>query len=150
MNKLKALLIVSSVITVLCWMVGCEKVETKKYDPSKNVIATNLYDPAYSVVVVENCEYIMYSRQVSNYYSGAWTSGITHKGNCKYCAERNLKPRVFSFCDSSVYEYRNIHDGSGGWTKVSHDATFIRDSAYRTQTLNINSNTGNIQIGPQN
>lgn len=131
MKKLKALLIVSSVITVLCWMVGCNQVSTSNTEYSRLT--------SISTIEYAGCEYVLYRG-----------SGVTHKGNCKYCADRNLKPHVFSLCDSSVYEYRDIHDGNGGWTKVSHDATFIRDSAYRTQTLNINSNTGNIQIGPQN
>lgn len=34
---------------------------------------------AIHVVEYDNCEYVLYNR------------GIAHKGNCKYCAERNKK-----------------------------------------------------------
>ena len=38
----------------------------------------------FKIVVIDSCEYI-------SYYLG-WKEGLlTHKGNCKYCAERNKK-----------------------------------------------------------
>lgn len=51
------------------------------------------YSPEYSlrnykIVVIDSCEYIMYSSYNS------YTFEVTHKGNCKYCQERlinNLK-----------------------------------------------------------
>lgn len=42
----------------------------------------------YSIIEIDNCEYIEVSYLVGTthgYYS------ITHKGNCKYCVERNKK-----------------------------------------------------------
>lgn len=35
------------------------------------------------IIVIDNCEYIIIDE------STAYTRGITHKGNCKYCQERN-------------------------------------------------------------
>ena len=34
----------------------------------------------YGIVIIDSCEYIIYGRK------------LTHKGNCKYCIERNKKP----------------------------------------------------------
>lgn len=42
----------------------------------------------YSIIEIDSCEYIEVSNWVgsqSGYYS------ITHKGNCKYCTQRNSK-----------------------------------------------------------
>lgn len=38
----------------------------------------------YKVIVLDSCEYIMY-RTANGYLE------ITHKGNCKFCIERNKK-----------------------------------------------------------
>jgi hypothetical protein len=40
-------------------------------------------DANYKVVIVDSCEYIIYY----SYNYGIF--GIAHKGNCKFCAERN-------------------------------------------------------------
>lgn len=39
-----------------------------------------------AVIVIDSCEYL-YTGDGKSYYGG----GITHKGNCKYCAERRKK-----------------------------------------------------------
>lgn len=41
----------------------------------------------YDVIEIDSCEYIMV--QSRNYYGYKVTS-ISHKGNCKYCQERNI------------------------------------------------------------
>ena len=44
----------------------------------------------FSVIVVDSCEYII-KREVM-YYNSAHPSGfgyMAHKGNCRFCAERN-------------------------------------------------------------
>ena len=42
----------------------------------------------FTVIVIDECEYITYSRWLGS-TSGVYT--ITHKGNCKYCIQRNKK-----------------------------------------------------------
>ena len=52
-------------------MAGCYYYE----DPSKD------YSPRYRTVYIDDCEYLM---DKGNYC-------ITHKGNCRFCAERRKK-----------------------------------------------------------
>lgn len=40
----------------------------------------------YDVIEIDSCEYIMVQ---SRTYNGYITTSIAHKGNCKYCKERN-------------------------------------------------------------
>lgn len=40
----------------------------------------------YDVIEIDSCEYIMVQ---SRTYYGYITTSIAHKGNCKYCKERN-------------------------------------------------------------
>ena len=37
------------------------------------------------VIIVEDCEYVLYREKLGNGSPG----GLTHKGNCKFCYERN-------------------------------------------------------------
>lgn len=39
------------------------------------------YDKKYQVIVVDGCEYL--------YKAGVYRESIAHKGNCKYCAQRD-------------------------------------------------------------
>ncbi len=43
-------------------------------------------EETYEIKVIDSCEYIYVSRRP---WSGEFS--LTHKGNCKYCAERSLK-----------------------------------------------------------
>lgn len=43
-------------------------------------------EKSYEVKVIDNCEYIYVSRRP---WSGEFS--LTHKGNCKFCAERSKK-----------------------------------------------------------
>ena len=43
-------------------------------------------EETYAIKVIDSCEYIYVSRRP---WSGEFS--LTHKGNCKYCAERSLK-----------------------------------------------------------
>lgn len=54
-------------------MVGCKDEEGRNY-------ATDERDYTYEVTVIDSCEYIC----TSSYK-------LAHKGNCKYCLERNKK-----------------------------------------------------------
>ena len=60
------------ILLVMCFFFSCTR-----SDELKNVNKFEKYD----VVVIDNCEYIQWG--VSYGYMN-----ITHKGNCKYCAER--------------------------------------------------------------
>lgn len=53
-------------------MVGCKDEEGREY-------ATDERGYTYGVTVIDSCEY----------YHGTYI--LTHKGNCKYCLERNRK-----------------------------------------------------------
>jgi len=37
----------------------------------------------YDIIIIDSCEYIQNSRRAFNNYA------FTHKGNCKFCKERN-------------------------------------------------------------
>lgn len=39
------------------------------------------YNKKYQVIVVDGCEYL--------YKAGVYRESIAHKGNCKYCAQRD-------------------------------------------------------------
>lgn len=59
----------------------------------------------YDVIEIDSCEYIMVQ---SRTYYGYIVTSIGHKGNCKYCMERNdteLKLKV----DNEV-EHKNVTD----------------------------------------
>ena len=45
----------------------------------------------YEVIEIENCEYILVKSKT--YGIGLYVTSITHKGNCKYCNERNNMKR---------------------------------------------------------
>lgn len=48
-------------------------------------------DKDENVTVIENCEYILVKSKT--YGIGLSVTSITHKGNCKYCSERNNMKR---------------------------------------------------------
>lgn len=59
----------------------------------------------YDVIEIDSCEYIMIQSITSHLYE---VTSISHKGNCKYCMERNdteLKLKV----DNEV-EHKNVTD----------------------------------------
>lgn len=77
MHKLKLICLLTAVLsaTVFC---SCKEKKSPKpdgEDGSKN----------YSIKVIDGCEYIEcdYNSNQARVYS------LTHKGNCKYCTERN-------------------------------------------------------------
>jgi hypothetical protein len=41
----------------------------------------------YSIIEIDNCEYI----EVSYWLEGSNALFLTHKGNCKFCIQRNKK-----------------------------------------------------------
>ena len=56
-------------------MVGCKKEEPKQEDVQPIVKTDVVY--RYSIMTIDSCEYIGYGAH-----------GFSHKGNCRYCAER--------------------------------------------------------------
>lgn len=61
---------------------GCEQ-----HNPQPIGGATTTKYGDYTIKVIDNCEYIEYSAGISE--SSVYS--LTHKGNCKYCRERNTK-----------------------------------------------------------
>jgi hypothetical protein len=57
-------------------------------DEKKNVTGISMNNPDYQIVIVDSCEYVLYKRQETHDYSGAFTSGFCHKGNCLFCKIR--------------------------------------------------------------
>jgi hypothetical protein len=49
---------------------------------SKNPIGERYFGSDIEVLVVDSCEYLIFASD---------TRSVTHKGNCKYCAERSKK-----------------------------------------------------------
>ena len=76
-EKIKGKIIVSLVymitIIIIFLLASCEKKEKNKEN----------YVDGFHVVVVDSCEYI-----IRHYYRGGI---MAHKGNCRYCAERNCR-----------------------------------------------------------
>ena len=67
-------LILLALAFVMC---GCSKQPTRIYTNDKDII----YYVEKATYIIDSCEYIL----------GPSGSGYTHKGNCKYCAERRKK-----------------------------------------------------------
>ena len=76
------------VVFIFC---GCEQPKLQILDHTKNVTTNVTNNPDFQIVTVDSCEYVLYCSQKSGDYSGAWASGLTHKGNCKFCEERSKK-----------------------------------------------------------
>lgn len=68
---MKKLLLLLALLATM--MVGCENEEGRNY-------ATDERGYTYKVTVIDSCEYIY-----TPYYK------LAHKGNCKFCAERNKR-----------------------------------------------------------
>ncbi len=83
---MKKLLLLIALVVV--W--SCNEPLPEKVDPSKYVSVKPYNNPSFKVVTIDSCEYILYEGQRSTDYAGAWTSGLTHKGNCKYCQQRKI------------------------------------------------------------
>lgn len=97
---MKKLLLVPIVFLIVS-LVSCVYNPSPRERPIQNVITNekNLEDHGYSiniryfVVEIDGCEYIA-TRTYHGYYS------LTHKGNCKYCAQRKSN---FSYMDSTSF-----------------------------------------------
>ena len=78
-------------------MVGCDtRTEEQRYNDylqeqkevKRKIEHQNRWE-GYSVIIVDNCEYIVKTIDVSPGFRSATQSGyLAHKGNCRFCAER--------------------------------------------------------------
>lgn len=78
-NKTSILTIL--VLLVAITLIGCRNGDTPT-DQNKRIIK-NSFASTISVLTIEGCEYVW----VNVGYGG----GLSHKGNCKFCIERNKK-----------------------------------------------------------
>ena len=65
------------IICLLFGLIGCDKILDMDRDDTKTT---------HKVIVIDSCEYIFYNTHLA--YEGP---SIAHKGNCKFCAERQNK-----------------------------------------------------------
>jgi len=70
-------------------MASCKENETA---PKKPVNDTLSFSKSYEVKVIDSCEYIYVSEQAQ--------FSIAHKGDCKYCLQRDIE-----FCETQEEEY---------------------------------------------
>lgn len=78
-------------------MIGCDtRTEEQRYNDylqeqnkvKRQIEHQNRWE-GYSVIIVDNCEYIVKTIDVSKGFRNATQSGyLAHKGNCRFCAER--------------------------------------------------------------
>ena len=66
-------------------MVGCDtRTEEQRHNDDYLQVQNG-----YSVIIVDNCEYIIKTIDVATGFRSATQSGyLAHKGNCRFCAER--------------------------------------------------------------
>lgn len=66
-------------------MVGCDtRTEEQRYNDDYLQVQNG-----YSVIIVDNCEYIVKTIDAATGFRSATQSGyLAHKGNCRFCAER--------------------------------------------------------------
>lgn len=66
-------------------IVGCDtRTEEQRYNDDYLQVQNG-----YSVIIVDNCEYIVKTIDVATGCRNATQSGyLAHKGNCRFCAER--------------------------------------------------------------
>ena len=89
-NLLKPALLIGAVMCCFSCCPNSEQ-EPKQIDNTKNINVSSFNDPRFKIVTIDNCEYVLYECKHNNGYGGVWTSGLTHKANCKFCKERSLK-----------------------------------------------------------
>lgn len=90
---MKNLLILIITIFALCGCVENSQINTPNQKCTQlnipkrecNKVKSN-FGKIYNVVEIDSCEYLV---KHSNTYYGHDVISITHKGNCKYCRERN-------------------------------------------------------------
>lgn len=79
--------------------------ELKEYDSYLKIVRAifTYVISEYDVIEIDSCEYIMASNPKR--VAGRKVTSIAHKGNCKYCKERNNTEQI----NTSV-EHKNVTD----------------------------------------
>ena len=79
-------------VVVLFAMISCSEQQPDANVYHKVEKTNDVYrvydDLNVRVVIIDSCEYLIGSRQYSTYQGYGYMS---HKGNCKYCAERRRR-----------------------------------------------------------
>lgn len=79
-----------ALITSVLLLTSCDSEKTQEGRAQE--ISTPPLSENYSVVIIDSCEYIQYFTTLT--YAYAYSKSdykakfLTHKGNCKFCAER--------------------------------------------------------------
>lgn len=83
MKKIMKKIIPLALTTLM--IVGCDtRTEEQRYNDDYLQVQNG-----YSVIIVDNCEYIVKTIDVATGCRNATQSGyLAHKGNCRFCAER--------------------------------------------------------------
>ena len=80
---MKKLLILSLLFSILCSCANeTDNSKTKYKSTDKNYKAIGTDDLYYDIIVIDSCEY------VKGFYR------LAHKGNCRFCKERNENKQV--------------------------------------------------------
>lgn len=81
---MKNLLILIITIFALCSCIE-NNTQTRRSNQECSKVTSN-FGNTYNIVEIDSCEYLV---KHSNTHFGHDVISITHKGNCKYCRERN-------------------------------------------------------------
>ena len=90
-TKKSILLVFANIILLAVIFLGCSKEnqQQQNIDLSKEVIVEDFNSPYFQEVTIDSCQYILYRKWEGGNYS--FSSGLCHKGNCKFCSERCVK-----------------------------------------------------------
>lgn len=86
---MKKLILLLALALMMC---GCTT--EPSYEDAKRIVEQNQEQEiwhGFHVVVVDSCEYIIRADRDTRGYNGYGFGFMSHKGNCKYCAERRKK-----------------------------------------------------------
>lgn len=78
---------ISKLISVSIIFLGCSNPKSRVETPISNYTeysTTGRGSSTLSVITIDSCEYI-------GYLGGTYSDVLTHKGNCKFCLDRNSK-----------------------------------------------------------
>lgn len=88
---MKKLILLLALALVMC---GCTT--GPSYEETKKTVEQNQEQEiwhGFHVVVIDSCEYIIRADINTKGYRGYGFGFMSHKGNCKFCAERRKKER---------------------------------------------------------
>ena len=77
---MKKLILLLALAFVIC---GCGEDTLETRLTNHRDTSTDYIKDGFPITIIDSCEYI--------YYTNGYGPEFTHKGNCKYCAERRKK-----------------------------------------------------------